>query len=268
MSIGTGQDGFSDEMLMRFADGELDADEMAVIEQAMATNDNLVARVAMFIETKAEAQSALKPLLDEPVPEKLKATVEAMIEAKRAQEKHAEDKPVTTVMPFEVRKAAAKPTVRQWTLPLAASLAAVIGGLAGYWSANTGDRGQGGLWVAGVIRPALGEALATVESGKEIRLAGISDRFRVIATFRNSAQDVCREFEVDSADRSTVVSVACRSGDEWRVSFAVVALGDAQGYAPASSTEALDAYLAAIEAGESLSAEDEATALAEISGGN
>ncbi len=163
MSISTGQDGFSDEMLMRFADGELDADEMAVIEQAMATNDNLVARVAMFIETKAEAQSALKPLLDEPVPEKLKATVEAMIEAKRAQEKHAEDKPVATVMPFEVRKAAAKPTVRQWTLPLAASLAAVIGGLAGYWSANTGDRGQGGLWVAGVIRPALGEALATVE---------------------------------------------------------------------------------------------------------
>jgi anti-sigma factor RsiW len=30
---------FSDEMLMRFADGELDADEMAVIEKAMETDD-------------------------------------------------------------------------------------------------------------------------------------------------------------------------------------------------------------------------------------
>jgi hypothetical protein len=120
------------------------------------------------------------------------------------------------------------------------------------------------LWVAGVIRPALGEALATVESGKEIRLAGISDRFRVIATFRNNAEDLCREFEVDSADGSTVVSVACRSEGEWRVSFAVVAPGDAQGYAPASSGEALDAYLSAIEAGDPLSVEEEAEALAAI----
>ena len=38
---------------MRFADGELDADETAVIEQAMETDDDLVARVAMFIETQS-----------------------------------------------------------------------------------------------------------------------------------------------------------------------------------------------------------------------
>ncbi len=256
---------FPDEMLMRFADGELDADEMAVIEKAMESDDDLVARVAMFIETKAQAQAALKPLLDEPVPDKLKAAVEGMIAAKRTEDAKVEAKPAT-VVPFEARKTAAKPAVRQWTLPLAASIAAVIGGLAGYWAANTGERGQGGLWVAGVIRPALGEALATVESGKEIRLAGISDRFRVIATFRNNAEDLCREFEVDSADRSTVVSVACRSEDEWRVSFAVVAPGDAQGYAPVSSTEALDAYLSAIEAGDPLSVEEEAEALSAIRG--
>jgi anti-sigma factor RsiW len=257
---------FPDEMLMRFADGELGADEMAVIEKAMETDDELVARVAMFIETKAQAQAAMKPLLDEPVPEKLKAAVEGMIAAKRAEEKRIEEKPAATVVPFDARKAAAKPAVRQWTLPLAASIAAVIGGLAGYWAANTDERAPGGLWVAGVIRPALGEALATVESGKEIRLAGISDRFRAIATFRNDAQELCREFEIDSQDRSTVMSVACRSGDEWRVSFAVVAPGDAGGYAPASSTEALDAYLSAIEAGDPLTAEEEAEALSAISG--
>jgi anti-sigma factor RsiW len=38
---------FPDEMLMRFADGELSADEMAVIEKAMETDDDLVGRVAM-----------------------------------------------------------------------------------------------------------------------------------------------------------------------------------------------------------------------------
>ena len=250
---------FSDEMLMRFADGELDPATAARIEQAMETNDSLVARVAAFIETRAQAQAALKPLLDEPVPEKLVTAVEQMIEAKRAG-----DKPGTAqVLPFGSGRVAARPTPR-WMLPIAASLAAVIGGLAGYWAANTDERAQGGLWVAGVIRPALGEALATVESGKEIRLAGISDRFRAIATFRNEAGDLCREFEVDLADRSTVMSVACRSGDEWRVSFAVVAPGDAGGYAPASSTEALDAYLSAIEAGAPMSAEEELQALAEV----
>jgi anti-sigma factor RsiW len=254
---------FPDEMLMRFADGELDAEEMAVIEKAMETDDDLVGRVAMFIETKAQAQAALKPLLDEPVPEKLKTAVEGMIAAKRAEDAKAAAKPAT-VVPFEARKTAARPAAKQWTLPLAASIAAVIGGLAGYWAAGDSAPAPGGLWVAGIIRPALCEALATIESGKEIRLPGISDRFRAIATFRNDAQELCREFEIDSQDHSTVMSVACRAGDEWRVSFAVVAPGDAGGYAPASSAEALDAYLSAIEAGEPLSAEDEAEALAEV----
>jgi anti-sigma factor RsiW len=249
---------FSDEILMQFADGELDPDMVARIEQAMEIDDRLVTRVAMFIETRAQAQAALKPLLDEPVPEKLVAAVEQMIAARRAGEKAA-----ASVLPFGGRTAG-PPSKSQWLLPIAASLAAVLGALAGYWAAGTNERAQGGLWVAGVIRPALGQALATVESGKEIRLAGISDRFRAIATFRNNSQDLCREFEVDSQDRSTVVSVACRSGDEWRVSFAVVAPGDAGGYAPASSAEALDAYLSAIEAGAPMSAEDEIQALTEI----
>jgi anti-sigma factor RsiW len=250
---------FSDEILMRFADGELDPETVARIEQAMEIDDRLVTRVAMFIETRAQAQAALKPLLDEPVPEKLVAAVEQMIDARRAGEKAA------SVLPFGGGRIAAPPSRSQWRLPIAASLAAaVVGALAGYWAAGTNERRQGGLWVAGVIRPALAQALETVESGKEIRLAGISDRFRAIATFRNNSQDLCREFEVDSQDRSTVVSVACRSGDEWRVSFAVVAPGDAGGYAPASSTEALDAYLSAIEAGAPMSAEEEVQALTEV----
>jgi hypothetical protein len=66
---------------------------------------------------------------------------------------------------------------------------------------------------------------------------------------------------VDSADRSTVVSVACRSGAEWRVTFAVVAPGDSSGYAPASSTEALEAYLLAIDAKPPMEAAEEAQAL-------
>ncbi|RUU96778.1 anti-sigma factor, partial [Mesorhizobium sp. M6A.T.Cr.TU.017.01.1.1] len=104
---------FSDEILMRFADGELDPETVARIEQAMEIDDRLVTRVAMFIETRAQAQAALKPLLDEPVPEKLVAAVEQMVEAKRASEKAA------SVLPFGGGRMAGPPSRFQWLLPIA-----------------------------------------------------------------------------------------------------------------------------------------------------
>jgi len=255
---------FTDEMLMRFADGELDMDEMAVIEQAMETDDELVSRVAMFIETKAQAQASLKPLLDEPVPEKLLASVEAMVAAQKARD--AAGAPAATVLPFEPRRAAdpARPAPRRWTLPLAASIAAVVGGLAGYW-AGGGSTPSSGTQLAGGVGTELAEALASVPASQEVALAD-GTRFRAIASFRNDLAELCREYELDRADRSTTVSVACHAGDDWTVNFMVAAAGGTDGYAPASSTEALDAYLSAIEAGEPLSADDEAAALIAVRG--
>jgi anti-sigma factor RsiW len=252
---------FPDEILMQFADGELDQETSAKIEQAMETDDELVARVALFIETRAEAEAALRPLLDEPVPDQLVATVERMVQEKRVRTEAAPPANVISLRPAAPGKAAA----RRWALPLAASIAAVLGGLGGYWLALPGTSGQNSLQVAGINSTALGEALATVASGEQTQLADSSQRFRAIATFRDSAGMLCREFEVDSADRSTVISVACHAQDAWRVSFAVVAPGDNSGYAPASSTEALDAYLSAVDAEAPMEAGPEAQALREIS---
>ena len=58
---------FSDEILMAFADGELDEETMRRVEAALETDDELMARIAMFMETRAAASEALKPVLDEPV---------------------------------------------------------------------------------------------------------------------------------------------------------------------------------------------------------
>ena len=58
-----------------------------------------------------------------------------------------------------------------------------------------------------------------------------------------------------------MVSVACRSEEQWQVRFTVAAAGADDGYAPASSLEALDAYLSAIGAGEPLSVDNEQTVL-------
>jgi anti-sigma factor RsiW len=250
---------FPDEILMRFADGELDPETSAKIEQAMETDDDLLARVAVFMETRAEAQAALKPLLDEPVPDHLVAAVERMVEQKRASAREAP--PSATIVPL---RSAAPGAVRRWAWPLAASIAAILGGVGGYWLALPGTPEQNSLHVAGINSPALGQALATVASGKETELADSSQRFRAIATFRDSTGALCREFEVDSPDKSTVISVACHSGGAWQVNFAVVAPGDNAGYAPASSTEALDAYLSAIDAKTPMETGEEAEALREL----
>lgn len=254
---------FSDETLMRFADGELDADTAAEVERAMETNDELVARVALFIETRQAASTAMKPLLDEPLPAELKAAVEHMV----AEKTSAQAASAAAVLPFPLR-AANDRRANRWLAPVAASLAAVIAGFGGYLLRGNAEPAlEDGLRVAAIGSPALGEALATVAAGEERQLSGSDQRFRAIATFRDNAWALCREFELDSADRSTVVSVACRTGTEWRVTFAVVAPGGSGGYAPASSTETLDAYLAAIDAGAPLEAAEEARVLRELQGG-
>ena len=71
---------FDDETLMAFADGELDEKTRQAIERAMDSDEVLVERVALFIRTAALSKQALDPLLDQPVPEALRASVTAMVE--------------------------------------------------------------------------------------------------------------------------------------------------------------------------------------------
>lgn len=250
---------FDDETLMRFADGELDDETSASLAEAMETDEALAARVALFVETRVAAQTALKPLLDEPVPGDLAASVERMIAERQAA---AAGQPTrdAAVLPFPPRSPA-RMGARRFALPLAASIAAVLGGLGGYLLATQGGPADGALDIAGLGNPALGATLLTAASGEALDLPESNERFRAIATFRDSAQVLCREFEVDTAGGDTVISVACLSGQEWTLRFAVASPAGDSGYAPASSTAALDAYLAAIEAAAPMGAAEETEAL-------
>lgn len=252
---------FDDETLMAFADGELDRDAAQRVEDAIGADPNLAARVAVFAETRRQAKAALTPMLAEPIPHALSSAVERMIAEARADN----PAPASNVVAFSRPKPAARLERSPWVMALAASfVAAVIAGAGGYLLRAPGAGQDGHLDVAGLGNPALARALEQVNSGQEISIDETDQRFRVIASFRDDTGTLCREFEVDTADISTVVSVACRAGDAWAVNFAVVAPADTGGYAPASSTEALDAYLSAIGAGAPLSSEDETAALAEL----
>lgn len=258
---------FSDETLMAFADGELDEAEATAVEAAIDADPALAERVALFMETRAMVGAALKPLADEPVPPALEAAVRRSIEAARsgdlgtaAASTAAEEATTATVVAFRPRPTQNLSFAR-FALPLAASLAVIVAGAAGYFAGRGGSEGTSGLQVAGLDRPALTSVLESVGSGEQISLGQGGQRFRAIATFRDDAGTLCREFEVDAADGNTVVSVACRPDAGWTVNFAVVAPGVQGGYAPASSTESLDAYLGAIGAGDPISAEEEREAL-------
>lgn len=247
---------FSDEELMRFADGELDDEQSAAVEQALAVDDELATRLAVFMETRSLASEAFAPMLNEPVPAALTQSVEAMIA------RHKAEQPQDNVVAFKPRPR----IVNDWRmLPIAASIAAVVGGLAGYSIGGSADQQGGGNLVLGPIsNNEVVRLLGELPSGQETQLAGTDTRMRSIASFNDGSGDLCREFELDSANANTIVSVACWSDNAWTARFAVAAPPQESGYAPASSMESLDAYLAAIGATDTLSADAERERLGQL----
>lgn len=62
---------FSQETLMAYADGELDAGTRRAIETAMATDPQIAAQVERYRNQRALLGAAFGGVLDEPVPDRL-----------------------------------------------------------------------------------------------------------------------------------------------------------------------------------------------------
>jgi anti-sigma factor RsiW len=241
-------DRFTDEMLMAYADGEVDGETAASIEAAMSSDASVRSRIDVFARTRTILAAAAADRLAAPVPTPVTARALAAIEAARQPEYRG------NVLPLGKARSA-----RSWGFPemaVAATIALAVGIAAGFGLA---PREPAGLRVAS-ISPEVITALSSVPSGERTEVAG--GQFVAIASFRTADGDLCREFEFDAPDRSTLISVACRDGAAWDLRLAIVApSADASGYAPASSLDTLDAYLSAMGAGAPLTAEEEATAI-------
>lgn len=237
---------FTDEDLMAYADGELAEDRAAALDRALAEDPALAERVGLFVDTRRIAVEALRPMLDTPVPDRLVQRVRALAAGQAA---------AGNVVAFPPAKP--RPI---WQLPLAASIALAVGLGAGLMLSGTGGSGPA-LEIAAVTDSALARALATLPSGEILTLAA-GERIEVIATFRAEDEALCREFEYDHVSGTTFASIACHDGQDWQMRLAIAApAADATGYAPASSLEALDAYLVATNAGAPLPLAEEAAAL-------
>ncbi|UXT51140.1 hypothetical protein FY136_17680 [Agrobacterium tumefaciens] len=242
---------FDDETLMAFADGELDEATSLRLEKALESDEALAERLAVFLDTRTALAATMKPLIDEPVPDALAASVRRMVEKAEVDASRTED---DNVIAFHKRE---KPEIprrgQRWLMPVAASILAVITGIGGFMA------GRGSIESGLSLEHTLSAALDRQPSGSDTAL-GQSEALRIVSSFVDGRGELCREYELKRQQDSTT-AIACRSGNMWITRLALSS-PRADGYVPASSQEMIDAYLTSIEAGGPLSAAEEQRLLA------
>jgi hypothetical protein len=184
---------FSDETLMAYADGELDPQERAAIEEAMRDDPAIANAVANHRALRADVAAAFAGILDEPVPARLQPQVPAPA-------------PVLSLDAARAERTAAKAR-RTWSWPEWGALAAmlVVGVLAG--KALPGGApaiaGNGGQVVAqGELASALDRQVGGQGNAK----------VKVGVSFAARDGDYCRTFIM-----GTSAGLACRTGGQWKI---------------------------------------------------
>jgi hypothetical protein len=186
------------EILMAYADGELDAAIRAEVEEAMRDDPSIAARIAQFRQQRAKLEAAYASALEEPVPERLLAALRA-------------PSPASTVVDLERARSAARPRPRRVNQPylIAAAASVLIAVVAGHfvWQRLIMIRQVGD---ASLAAGALARGLSDQLSGD----AG-SGKVRVGLSFLSKSGEYCRTFEIGGA--SPGAGLACRREDEWVV---------------------------------------------------
>jgi hypothetical protein len=226
-----------DDTLMALADGEIGGDEAARLRARIGADPDLSARYALYVQT---ADAAREAAMADPA-----AAVSPGLEARIRGLGAATAPEAGTVVPLRRRLSGWQP------MALAASLALAVGLSAGVLLAPGAP-----TTATPVLSAAVQAQLGTLPSGAEAALPD-GRRVVVVASFTDGAGAFCREYETVVPDGTGYVGVACRDGADWSLRFAMATGSGAQGYAPASSLEALDAFYAATGASPPLSAEAE-----------
>ena len=181
---------FSDETLMAYVDGELDAATRAEIEAALASDAGLAQRIARQRQSRARLQAAFDPVLHEPLPPRLLESAQRFPGAGRA------DK----VVPL--RRAPAP----RWSWPQWGAMAAslLLGALAAaLLLAPTGGpiiTRHGEMLAGGTLARALTAQLASRQPPDAPVQIGVS--------FRARSGLYCRSFVL--RDKTALAGLACR----------------------------------------------------------
>ncbi|HET8690752.1 MAG TPA: hypothetical protein VFM30_01330 [Steroidobacteraceae bacterium] len=188
---------FSDEMLMAYADGELDLVARAEIEAAMAVDPALARAVERHRAMAAKLRKAFEPILDEPLPPALAALAgdeEAVqaVELAAARERHI--------------------GFGRWQLPAWTAIAASV--LVGLFVGVLLTRGGGspyeetpeGLVARGELADGLEYGLASLPARSNVKIG---------VTFRHRDGRPCRSFTFRHG--TAVAGLACRGRADWKL---------------------------------------------------
>jgi len=243
----------TEEMIMAYADGELDAAGRAKLEAAMAKDPEIAGRIEAHLKLRASLADAFGGALAEPVPDRLVAAAKGAPPAKTAD--------VVELAKFRAKpEAPAKrgvPRWAQWGAIAATLVVAVVVDRA--WLATPAAPvafGPGGQMAAqGELATALDDQLASGGGGKAVAI-GVS--------FRSNHGQYCRTFQVNQGQG--LAGLACREARGWIVPMAMASAPQAAqaGYRTAASevpAPVLDAVQGLIS-GEPLDAKTEAAAKA------
>ncbi|HEY0684236.1 MAG TPA: hypothetical protein VGD45_18020 [Steroidobacter sp.] len=242
---------FSDETLMAYADGEVDADLRRQIEAAMALDPSIAERVAKHRSLRADLGAAFNGVLDEPMPARLLDAAAATPASKAAT--------VTDLNAARAAKQRAGQPKSRWSWPewgaIAASL--VIGILAGRTALQPSQSDLFASTEAGIVARGELSAALTDQLGNAAKDADV----HIGLTFRDKGGQYCRTFATASA-----AGFACREANAWKVRALSEGAADQQGGEYRMAGTALPpAILTAVEdsmAGEALDREQEQAARA------
>ncbi len=223
---------FSDEILMAFADGELDENTRHAIELAMRTDPALAARVRKIQALRSNVLSAFAPTLDEAVPQRLHAA------ARSAKVVHLNTVRAARLPPPRVPEKPHWPW-REWGAIAGSVVFGVMAGAFGLHQIKGGtpmvaSSGVNGMLTAqGALAEALSEQLSGVPAGEA--------KVRIGLSFVAKEGGYCRSFSLPNAG-----GLACRSGEQWIIPVMAATDSASQPYRQVGSTMP-PAVLAAIE---------------------
>ncbi|WP_395648057.1 anti-sigma factor family protein [Terricaulis sp.] len=240
-----------DDMLMAYADGELSREDAARVEAAIDEDPALLRKIERFRNMKRILKKTYDSVLDEPVPEQLRALLGDM-----ASKEPETPRVVDLAATREARAEAAPGPQRRFTPPAWAAIAAslVVGVIAGRMIMPQ----QSGLFAMQngqlVARAELAQALDTRLASDD---ANATAPTRIGFSFRSRDGQYCRTFTHAEGDNG-VSGLACADNGRWRVR--VTASETAQGGPYRQAASPAPEVLAAVDAlidGEALEAAQE-----------
>jgi hypothetical protein len=197
---------YSDEILMAYADGELDEATRAEIDAAAAADPAVAAAIARHRQLRERLRAGFDRVLDEPVPRRLVEALDASADAERA----------AGPAPLPMRHAAPPAGVRRWSWPEWGALAAtlVVGAFLGFGlrpaPAPLMEREGGRLVAGGELARTLSGVLAQdAAPGAEIR-PGLS--------FRGTGGEYCRTFAMGE-----LAGLVCQDRGRWQIEMLATA---------------------------------------------